>query len=306
MSVPKFAAFMKPMLVLASEQATCSISEALPIMADRLGLSDADLAERLPSKTQTRLYSRVTWAITYLTKSKLLLKPSRGCFQITERGKLVLDDNPASITVKYLEQFPEFLEFRYKKTPKPDQVPETDDTDESTPAERLESAFEEIRSSLSDDLLDRIRNNTPQFFEHLVVRVLVAMGYGGGNRDWATVTQLSGDDGIDGIIQEDRLGLDMIYVQAKRWDPTNSVGPGEIDKFVGSLMRKRATKGVFITSGVFTSGARKAADQATVSVRLIDGDELADLMISFGVGVSEENKYVVKKIDTDFFDDLPL
>ena len=132
------------------------------------------------------------------------------------------------------------------------------------------------------------------------------MGYGGGHSGYATVTQLSGDDGIDGVIQEDRLGLDMIYVQAKKWDPTNSVGPGEIDKFVGSLMRKRATKGVFITSGVFTSGARKAATQATVSVRLIDGDELADLMIDYGVGVSEEARYTLKKLDTDFFDDLPF
>ncbi len=217
----------------------------------------------------------------------------------------MLTENPPDITIKYLEQFEEFVEFRYKKSKeKPKNQVSATEIDEATPSERLESAFNEIKGALSDDLLDRIRNNTPQFFEHLVVRVLVAMGYGGGHSGYATVTQLSGDDGIDGVIQEDRLGLDMIYVQAKKWDPTNSVGPGEIDKFVGSLMRKRATKGVFITSGVFTSGARRAATQATVSVRLIDGDELADLMIDYGVGVSEEARYTVKKLDTDFFDDL--
>lgn len=305
MSLPKFHAFMKPVLELAGQQGLCSINDAVEATATHFNLSDAERSERIPKRSQTRLYSRVTWAITYLTKAKLLEKPERGKFRITDRGRKVLEENPHAISIKYLDQFEEFVEFRNKKNSSPSEPSSGEsESDDTTPAERLETAFVEIKNALADDLLERIRSNTPEFFEHLVVRVLVAMGYGGGNSDWATVTQLSGDGGIDGVIQEDRLGLDMIYVQAKKWDLTNPVGPGEIDKFVGSLMRKRATKGVFITSGVFTSGAHKAAEQATVSVRLIDGDELADLMIDFGVAVSEEETYIVKKIDSDFFDDL--
>lgn len=171
-----------------------------------------------------------------------------------------------------------------------------------TPEERLEAAHGELRDALADDVLQRVRGGSPKFFEHLVVRLLVAMGYGGGQVDRAEVTGKSGDEGIDGVIREDRLGLDMVYVQAKKWD--NSVGPGAIDQFVGSLMRKKAVKGVFITSGTFTEGALRAAREAAVKVRLIDGDELAELMIDFNVGVAEDKKYVVKKLDSDFFETL--
>ena len=171
---------------------------------------------------------------------------------------------------------------------------------EITPEERLEGAHEELRDALADDLQKRVRTGTPRFFEHLVVRLLTAMGYGGGQVDRAEVTGRSGDEGIDGVIREDRLGLDMVYVQAKKWD--NPVGPGEIDKFVGSLMRKRATKGVFITSGTFTDGALRAAREAALKVRLIDGEELAELMIDFNVGVATSETYVIKRVDTDFFE----
>lgn len=208
----------------------------------------------------------------------------------------------------FLSQFPEFQEFKNKRANTTGDSPKTGDIlpspadPEVTPEERLEAAHEELRSALADGLLDRVRAASPKFFEHLGIRLLVAMGYGGGRMDRAEVTGKSGDDGIDGLIREDRLGLDMVYVQAKKWD--NSVGPGEIDRFIGSLTRKKATKGVFITSGTFTGGAPRAAKGASVRVRLIDGDELASLMIDFNVGVAEAEKYVIKKVDADFFEPL--
>ncbi|MFN8871940.1 MAG: restriction endonuclease, partial [Phycisphaerae bacterium] len=163
---------------------------------------------------------------------------------------------------------------------------------------------EELRETLADDLLRRVRSGSPKFFEHLVLRLLLAMDYGKGHIERAKVTGKSGDEGIDGVIPQDRLGLDMVYVQAKRHE--NAVGPGDIDKFVGSLMRKKATKGVFITSGTFTEGATRAGKEAAVKLRLIDGDELAELMIDYNVGVAPADTYVVKKVDTDFFDGLPV
>jgi restriction system protein len=219
-----------------------------------------------------------------------------------------LKTNPPSIDDAFLHQFPQYREFKSKRaikawsSRKTSEVPPALDDPEITPEERLEAAYEELRDSLADDLRERVRAGSPKFFEHLVVRLLMAMGYGGRQLDRAEVTGKSGDEGIDGVIREDRLGLDMIYVQAKKWD--NSVGPGEIDKFVGSLMRKKAIKGVFITSGTFTDGAIPASKEAALKVRLIDGDELAKLMIDFNVGVAEAERYIVKKVDTDFFEVL--
>jgi restriction system protein len=216
--------------------------------------------------------------------------------------------NPPRIDNSFLNQFLEYREFKTKRAVKAwdsrriAEAPPLPEDPEITPEERLEAAHEELRDALADDVRNRVRLGSPKFFEHLVVRLLVAMGYGGGQVDRAEVTGKSGDEGIDGVIREDRLGLDMVYVQAKKWD--NAVGPGEIDKFVGSLMRKKATKGVFITSGTFTEGALRAAKEAAVKVRVIDGDELAELMIDFNVGVAEGEKYIIKKLDTDFFETL--
>ncbi|MFM9995632.1 MAG: restriction endonuclease [Phycisphaerales bacterium] len=171
---------------------------------------------------------------------------------------------------------------------------------EATPDERLDAAYKELRETLADDLLDKVRGSSPKFFEHLVVDLLVRMGYGGINASRAQVVGKSGDGGIDGVIPEDRLGLDMVYVQAKKWE--HPVGPDEIRKFVGSLGEQKAHKGVFITSGEFTSGARTAAEKANARVVLIDGDRLAELMIDHGVGVTDHKPYVVKKLDSDYFD----
>lgn len=308
MAVPGYQEFMLPLLKIAADGQEHRSADAMEVLAEQMGMSPEDQAAELPSGKQTRFYNRVTWAVTYLTKSGLLDRIGRGRFRITGRGREVLGQNPPRIDNRFLERFPEYREFKTKRAEKAtttrqggDEAAEAEDV-EATPGERLETAYEELRVTLADDLKRRVREGSPKFFEHLVIRLLVAMGYGGGQVDRAEVTGKSGDEGIDGVIREDRLGLDMVYVQAKKWD--NSVGPGEIDRFVGSLMRKKATKGVFITSGTFTEGALRAAREAAVKVRLIDGDELAELMIDFNVGVSASETYIIKKIDGDFFEEM--
>lgn len=305
MAVPGYQEFMLPLVKLASDGAEHSIVGAIERLASGMNISEEDRNALLPSGTQTRLYNRVTWAVTYLTKSLLLEKCGRGKFRIAVRGREVLSRSPARIDNAFLEQFEEYRLFKSKKAndseagvdSKPSVMKEEADV---TPDERLDAAYKELREALADDLLQRVRDGSPKFFEFLVVDLLVAMGYGGSRADAAQVVGKSGDDGIDGVIKEDRLGLDMVYVQAKKWD--NTVGPGEIDKFVGSLMRKKAHKGVFITSGAFTSGARRAAVEAAAKIVLIDGDELAELMIDHGVGVADHKTYAVKKLDGDYFD----
>jgi restriction system protein len=307
MAIPGYQEFMLPLLRLAADGEEHTVQDAIGRLAEQFGLSEADRSLVLPSGTQTQLYNRVTWAITYLTKSLLLEKPTRGRFRLSQRGREVLSKNPHRVDNAYLEQFEEYRAFKTKKAKavnSPD-GPESgtgSEDPETTPLERLDAAYKELRETLADDLLDKVRAGSPKFFEHLVIDLLVKMGYGGSRADAAQVVGKSGDDGIDGVIKEDRLGLDMVYVQAKKWD--NSVGPGEIDKFVGSLMRKRAQKGVFITSGTFTSGATRAAQEASTKVVLIDGEMLAELMIDHGVGVAEEKSYSVKKLDSDYFEEL--
>jgi len=308
MSVPGYQDFMLPLIKIAADGKEKSISEAMDTLAFQMHISKTDQELMLPSGTQTQYYNRISWAITYLAKSLLLEKTGRGRFKITPRGAEVFSKSPARIDNNFLNQFPEYKQFKTKKAEKAWEsrraadLPTLSADPGITPEERLEAAYVELRDSLADDLQRRVRAGSPKFFEHLVIRLLVAMDYGGGQVDRAEVTGKSGDDGIDGIIREDRLGLDMVYVQAKKWD--NSVGPGEIDKFVGSLMRKKASKGVFITSGTFTEGALRAAKEAAVKVRLIDGDELAELMIDYSVGVAAADSYVVKKVDTDFFETM--
>jgi restriction system protein len=310
MAIPGYQDFMLPLLKLAANGQERTIADAMMELAKQMGISEAEQDLMLPSGTQTRFYNRVTWAVTYLTKSLLLEKAGRGKFKIAPRGQEVLRSNPLCIDNRFLEQFAEYQAFKTKKNKAKAIVVADDEQSESaadsdiTPEEQLGAAYEELREALADDLLRRVRSGSPKFFEHLVVRLLLAMGYGKGQIERAKVTGKSGDEGIDGVIPQDRLELDMVYVQAKRHE--NAVGPGDIDKFVGSLMRKKATKGVFITSGTFTEGATRAGKEAAVKLRLIDGDELAELMIDYNVGVAPADTYVVKKVDTDFFDGLPM
>ncbi len=309
MAVPGYQEFMLPLLKLASDGNEHTISEAMETLASQMSISEVDQDEMLPSGTQTRYYNRVSWAVTYLTKSLLLEKVGRARFRIAARGKEVLAQNPPRVDSAFLEQFPEYKAFKAKKNAPSAKDSQEAAIDESslpdlgvTPEERLETAYGELHDALADDVLERIRKCSPKFFERVVVDVLVAMGYGGSRADAAQVVGKSGDEGIDGVIKEDRLGLDMVYIQAKRWD--GPVGPGEIDKFVGSLSRKKAQKGVFITTGTFTSGARNAAREAAVRVVLIDGEQLAEFMIDHGVGVAEHKLYPVKRIDNDYFEAL--
>lgn len=244
-------------------------------------------------------------AVTYLTKSKLLEKPKRGQFRITARGREILARNPVRIDNRFLEQFPEFLEFRAKTSKSSissEATGSTSQNDDATPEEQMDAAYKEMRGGLADELLVRVRSGTPKFFEQLVVDVLVAMGYGGSRSDAAQVVGKSGDGGIDGVIKEDRLGLDTIYVQAKRHEA--NIGSPAIREFVGSLGERRATKGVFITSGAFSSGARDAASRAHMRIVLIDGEQLADLMIDHGVGVADYRNYSIKELDSDYFESL--
>ena len=308
MPVPGYQEFMLPLVKLASDGQEHKITDAIDALADQFGLSEQDREVMLPSGTQTRLYNRVTWALTYPTKSLLLEKSARGRFKIAPRGVDVSKKSPPQINVAFLTQFDEFLAFKKKKAKSASVVASTedevgDDIETSlTPLERVEGGYNELREALADELLNRVRVMKPKAFEQLVVDVLVAMGYGGSQLDAAQVVGKSGDGGIDGVIKEDRLGLDMIYVQAKRH--TNDVGPGAIREFVGSLGEHKATKGVFITCGGFTSGATEAAAKAHHRIVLIDGDQLADYMIDNGVGVADCKAYTVKKLDSDYFGEV--
>lgn len=305
MAVPAYQQFMLPLLKLAADGQEHKISDAIDTLADQFHLSEQERDLLLPSGTQTRLYNRVTWALTYLCKALLLNKAGRGRFKIATRGLDVLEKSPKGIDNEFLMQFDEFRAFKHKKNKSaaPLNGNESDEAGgtmpEITPDEQLEAAYKDLRETLADELLDRVRALRPKQFEQLVVDVLVAMGYGGSQLDAAQVVGKSGDGGIDGVIKEDRLGLDMVYVQAKRHEA--DIGPGAIREFVGSLGEHKATKGVFITCGGFTSGARDAASKAHFRIVLIDGDQLAQYMIDHGVGVADHKNYTVKKLDSDYF-----
>jgi restriction system protein len=305
MAIPGYQEFMLPLLELAGDGREHTVRESLVFLAEQMGISAEDQQALLPSGTKTRYYNRLSWALTYLTKSALLEKTGRGRFRITERGRAELSKHPRLIDDAYLEQFPEYRQFvsmKGTRRPLSGDGAEPERVAVATPEEHLEAAYSELRGTLADELLERVRQGTPAFFEQLVVDVLVAMGYGGSRADAAQVVGRSGDEGIDGVIKEDRLGLDTVYVQAKRWQ--GSVGSPEIDRFVGSLSRKKAQKGVFITSGTFTDSARTAAREAAMRIVLIDGVQLAELMIDHGVGVADARSFVVKRVDIDYFEEM--
>jgi restriction system protein len=256
----------------------------------------------LPSGQQTVFDNRVGWARTHLKKAVLLEYPKRGFFQITERGRDLLTQNPTKINIKFLNQFPEHIEFLNSKKDNDKSEPEIIETSETTPQESIEFGYQKIRKELELELLNRVKSCSPDFFERLVVDLLVKMGYGGSRRDAGRAIGKSGDGGIDGIIKEDKLGLDIVYVQAKRWDNT-VVGRPEIQKFVGALHGQRARKGVFITTSRFSQEAREYVSIIDSKIVLIDGEELAQLMIDNHVGVSTVSIYEIKKIDSDYFID---
>jgi restriction system protein len=300
MAIPDFQSVMRPVLATVQNGAPLPLNEVRERVADQFQLSEDERKELLPSGNQTVINNRVGWARTYLNKAGLLCIPVKGMVQITPGGLDVLADGPERITVRWLKQFPEFANFHTAK-PQVADLPAALDIEisETTPDEQLAQAHQALVQSLADELLALVRAATPSFFEQLVVDLMIAMGYGGSRKEAGKATQATNDGGIDGIIKEDKLGLDVIYLQAKRW--TNTVHRPEIDKFIGALTRQRARKGVFITTSDFSDGARTAALGLDIKVVLIDGVELARLMVENNLGVSVKQVYEVKQLDSDYF-----
>lgn len=300
MPVPDFESLMLPLLRITADGQEHRLSETIEALAHELHLSEEDRNELLPSGRQAKFDNRVGWARTYLSKAGLLVSTGRGRFRITERGLEVLANPPDDLTVGFLQQYPEFKEF-YRPPSQETKEEENDRETDQTPEEILESSYQELRRSLAHEILERIRTCSPKFFERLVVDLLVAMGYGGSRQDAGQAVGHTGDDGIDGIIKEDKLGLDIVYVQAKRWKTV--VGKPIVQAFAGSLEGQRAKKGVLITTSQFSKDAREYIGKIEKKIVLIDGEQLAELMIDHDVGVTPVANYVVKRVDLDYFEE---
>ena len=299
MAIPDFQSIMLPLMRLCADGKNHAISEATDALADQFSLTGDERKALLPSGVQEIFRNRVAWAKSHLKMAGLLEAPKRGVFKLSARGLEVLGENPPSINLKFLNQFPEYIEFRNTRREKTETNDDADTTSTGTPEEVLESSHEKIRDSLAVEILQKLKTCSPAFFERLVVEVIVKMGYGGTRQDAGRAIGKSGDGGIDGIIKEDKLGLDTIYIQAKRWEGT--VGRPEIQKFVGALTGLRARKGLFISTSTFTSDAVDYVSRVDMKVVLIDGETLAQLMIDHNVGVSTIATYELKKIDSDYF-----
>ena len=284
------------------------ISEVYSVLAKHFNLTEEEQNEILPSGTQRRWHNRANWACYDLFRAGLLDRPKRGLYFITEGGKKVAAQKPKLIDRDFLMQFPQFVQFTQatgtKKSAKTDGETTHEEPDAATksktPEELIASAYQMLHTALKKELLELVAKMDPYEFEHLVIDLMVAMGYGGSREEAAQVTKASGDEGIDGVINEDRLGLDVIYLQAKRWQQT--VGRKEIQSFVGALAGQQAHKGVFITTSDFADTAVAYAKKVPQKVILIDGDRLADLMIQHNIGVSKSHAYEVKHVDGDYFD----
>jgi len=300
MAIPDFQSIMLPLLKLAGDEKTHNLIDATDKLAQDFYLTEEEKSRLIPSGSP-KFYNRVGWAKTHLKKAGLLEYPQRGYFKITQRGLDVLRENPTEINMRFLKQYPEFIAFRQTHQ-KGDEEDETNGEDEElTPEEALENAYQKIRADLADELLETILKSPPAFFEKLVVELLVAMGYGGTQRDAARAVGGVGDGGVDGIIDEDRLGLEAIYIQAKKWQPENKVSRPQIQSFVGALTGNNARKGVFITTSDFTTDARNYVSGLSLKVVLINGERLANLMIDYGIGVTTRIRYEIKNLDTDYF-----
>ncbi|MBD2395152.1 restriction endonuclease [Cyanobacterium aponinum FACHB-4101] len=303
MPIPNFQTMLLPFLVFAGDKQEHSFRECLEYLSNYFNLTEDERKELLPSGKQTIFANRVGWSRTYLKKAGLLQYCRRGFFRITNRGLDLLKTNPDKITTSLLKQYPEYLDFVGITNNSSQQTDNTKDVttdNEQTPEETLEYSYQEIRNNLADEILDKVKSCSPNFFEKLVVELLVKMGYGGSMKEAGRAIGKTGDEGIDGIIKEDRLGLDAIYIQAKRWD--NVVGRPELQKFVGALAGQGAKKGIFITTSRFSEQAKSYSPKNDIKLVLIDGQELAEYIIEFDLGVSTISEYKIKKIDFDYFE----
>lgn len=311
MSIPDYQSLMLPLLTLAADGNEHRFRNAVEQLAARFELSDDERATMLPSGTAPMFDNRVGWAKTYLKQAGLIDATRRGYFRITPRGAQLLDTNPVHIDTSILEKYQEFRAFRSRRSEgngvlqadlpmaSPPQTA-TPATPEATPEELFSQAYQRLRSNLEAEVLEQVKATTPAFFERLVIDLLVAMGYGGSRQDAGRAIGRSGDGGIDGIIKEDKLGLDVIYVQAKRWEGT--VGRPEIQKFAGALQGQRANKGVFITTSGFSREAHEYAGIIPLKIILVGGEQLAALMVDHNVGVSPLSRFEIKRVDSDYFE----
>lgn len=304
-NIPDYQTVMLPILEITADDKEHSFREIIEILGKKYNLSDEDRKELLPSGTQSIFDNRIGWAKTYLKKAGLISYPKRAYIKITERGMGVLDEKPNRIDAKYLKRFEEFNDFQNlsnqeNNTTEHNEIVEYTD---KTPEEVIESAYQNMKKTLADEILEKIRTVEPAFFERLVVELLVKMGYGGSMKDAGKAIGKSGDEGIDGTIKEDKLGLDIIYIQAKRWKEGNTVGRPEIQKFVGALAGQGAKKGIFITASSFTREALEYTPKNETKIIMLDGNQLANLMIEYNLGVSIQQSYEIKKLDSDYFGD---
>lgn len=305
MAVPKLETLMQPCLSYASCHTQCSKQDLIEFCSDVLHLTEEEKAETVKSG-RTKLYIRVSWAIKYLRMAGLLESIKRGVYTITSEGKNVIEKG-CSIDLAFLNRYPSFYAFRYsspqKDQPSAEEFPLEQSHDPQTPQEMIDEAVQQLHASLSDDLLREIGKISPYDFEHLVVRLLIKMGYGDLSQNQDAVTKKSGDEGIDGVVTSDEFGFDSVYIQAKKWKSDSVVGRPEIMKFMGALAGQGATKGLFITTTKFSAEAIEyASKQLQHKIVLVDGKRLTELMIKFNLGVSVEDVIEIKKIDTDFFE----
>lgn len=298
-SVPGFQYFMLPFLEVLADGKTKHMNEINELIIKLTGMSPEQCAVLLPSKSDTLVKNRIGWVRTYLFKTGLITQVSRGNYHISSEGQKAIKEMPEGFDLKYLKKFPAYQD--WQKSFSTDKTDINTNIDMSiTPHEILEASFHQMTKSVADELLDRVKKTNPAFFEKLVVDLLIAMGYGGFDTGNGEVTKYSGDGGIDGIIKEDKLGLDKIYIQAKRWE--NSVPISAVRDFAGSLLSKKARKGVFITTSNFPSSAYEYVRSIDPTIILIDGEQLTKMMLENNVGVSTSQKYELKKIDNDYFD----
>lgn len=296
MAIPAFQETMLPLLKLLEDRQEYSLRQVVDLLTRQFNLTRQEQQELVPSGQQAVFDNRVGWARTYMKKAGLIEYTRRGFFRITDRGLQVLEQNPAKIDMKSLEQFEEYRQFRATRREK-SQEPEQDGAE--TPEEALEGAYKNLKDTLASDLIQQLKAGSSKQFENIVIDLLIAMGYGGSRKEAAKAIGGSGDEGIDGIINEDRLGLDVIYVQAKKWETT--VGRPEIQKFAGALQGHHARKGVFITTSDFSTGAIDFASRVENKIILIDGNTFVRYMIDHSIGVSTSATYEVRKLDLDYF-----
>jgi len=303
MYIPDFQTIMLPLMEIASDKKIHKFRDVINELTLKYNLSDEEKNELLPSGKQPVFENRTGWAKTHLKKAGLLIYPQRGCIQITERGLTLLEKKHDKIDMKTLKQFDEYNEFIKITNVSRDNDDIINEVETHTPEELMETAFQNIKRTLADEILEKIHNVPPSFFEKLVVDLLVKMGYGGSVKDAGKAIGKSNDEGIDGTIKEDKLGLDVIYIQAKRWKEGNVVGRPELQKFVGALAGQGAKKGIFITASTFSKEALEYTPKNETKIILIDGIQLSELLIEYNIGVSNQQSYEIKKIDNDYFEE---